>query len=139
MTYYQYFQRRAKPSPKKKRSIPLFKREREINPDTMRPFRDPRSKIVHGRVICRGADMEYLRERVGRREGEICQMPNCQAFAPIYPPEGTPAGELHHIYGRGMGGGKRDDRAELCEWLCGGCHKKRKIEPGYGRIDTEAA
>jgi len=39
----------------------------------------------------------------------------------------TPAeGHRHHIHGRGMGGGKRDDRDT--ELICHGCHAKAKIE-----------
>jgi hypothetical protein len=35
-------------------------------------------------------------------------------------------GHRHHIHGRGMGGGKRDDRDT--ELLCWRCHDKAKIE-----------
>lgn len=109
---------------------PSFKRERQINPDTGMAFRDPRSKhLPCGRIICRGSDMQGLRERVGRREGEICQ--RCEAWCPIYPPEGFHGGEMHHEFGRGMGGGKRHDIAAEQEWLCGGpsgCHAAAKIK-----------
>jgi hypothetical protein len=118
-----------------------FKRERQINPDTQLPFRDPRSRVLPcGRVICRGSDMQGLRERVGRREGEICQ--RCEAWCPVYPPEGFQPGEMHHVFGRGMGGGKRNDIAAEQEWLCGGpagCHAAAKIKRRFysGIPDTE--
>lgn len=120
MTYYQYPQRTQK-AKQKRRKLPRWKREREINPDTGKPFRDRRSELIHGRVICRGADMKDLRERVGQREKETCQ--RCEALAEIYPPETRLPGELHHIKGRGMGSGKRNDVASECEWLCGECHR----------------
>ena len=70
--------------------------------------------------------MANLRERVGRREGEICQ--RCEEWAQIYPPEGHDAGEMHHIHGRGMGGAKRHDVAAEMEWLCKKCHQHAKIK-----------
>jgi hypothetical protein len=128
--HYEYpqFGNRKSAKPKKRKS---FIRERAINPDTNRPFMDRKSKIVAGRVICKGRDMEDLRRRVGIREGEICQGPGCEAWAQLYPPDGHPAGELHHSYGRGMGGGKRNDVAEECQWLCRDCHREAKINPRY--------
>ena len=137
MTYYQYPKYR-KPSPRKQRKkLPFFNRERAVNPDTGKPFRDPRSKIVAGRVICKGADMADLRRRTGEREGELCQV--CEEWAPIYPPESQIPGEMHHIRGRGLGGGKRNDILSEQEWLCRNCHRARKIEPGYGLLGTEGA
>lgn len=115
-----------KPEPSESKK-PAFKRERQINPDIQQPFRDPRSKVLPcGRVICRGSDMTGLRERVGRRESEICQAPGCDSWCPVYPSEGRWPGELHHVYGRG--GGKRDDRAADMEWLCHTCHEAAKIK-----------
>lgn len=106
---------------------PAFKRERQINPDTALPFRDPRSKhLPCGRIICRGSDMTGLRERVGRRESEICQGSGCDSWCPVYPSEGRFPGEMHHVYGRG--GGKRNDIAEDMEWLCHDCHAAAKIK-----------
>jgi hypothetical protein len=37
------------------------------------------------------------------------------------------SGQLHHVYGRGIGGGKREDRREVAgviftRWLCAKCH-----------------
>lgn len=125
--YYKYFQRPPKKAAKKK-AAPRW-RERETNPDTSKPFSDPRSSIKGGRVICKGADMAYLRERVGEREKEICQ--GCEAWAPIYPPEGQIPGEMHHRHGRGMGSAKRNDVAVEMLWLCRNCHRKAKIEPMF--------
>lgn len=130
--YYVYPQRGKQTSGQKRRAH-AANRERAINPDTGKKFRDPRSKITKdGRVICRGADMKALRERVGEREGEICQ--GCGEWTAIYPAEGQTAGEMHHKRGRGMGSSKRNDIASEMEWLCGGpsgCHRKAKIEPMF--------
>lgn len=104
----------------------LQKIERGINPDTGLLFKDKRSCVRAGRVICRGADMTDLRERVGRREDEICQ--HCEEWAELYPADGRDAGEMHHIHGRGMGGSKRDDREAEMEWLCKKCHQNAKIK-----------
>jgi hypothetical protein len=30
---------------------------------------------------------------------------------------------VHHVKGRGMGGGKRDDSPDSCVGLCGSCHR----------------
>jgi hypothetical protein len=30
---------------------------------------------------------------------------------------------VHHVNGRGLGGGKRDDTIKSCEGLCGACHR----------------
>jgi hypothetical protein len=66
--YYQYPQRRKFDFKKKPRKRNFISKQREINPDTGKQFRDSRSQIVGGRVICKGADMEDLRRRVGERE-----------------------------------------------------------------------
>jgi hypothetical protein len=105
----------------------LQKIERGINPNTGKPFRDKRSRVLPcGRVLCKGQDMTDLREQVGKRESEICQ--HCEEWAQLYPPDGHEPGEMHHIHGRGMGGGKRDDLAQDMEWLCKKCHANAKIK-----------
>lgn len=43
-------------------------------------------------------------------------------------------GERHHVYGRGFGSGKREDRPVVCGerfvvWLCGECHRVAVILP----------
>lgn len=138
MGIYYVYPQRSKRGAVRKQKKPRALRQREINPDTGKPFRDRRSRIVGGRVICKGADMADLRERTGRREGELCQ--GCEGWAPIYPPEGTIAGEMHHRHGRGMGSSKRNDILSEQMWLCGGpsgCHRKAKIEPLF-RAGDEA-
>lgn len=100
--------------------------DRSLNPNTGQPFRCARSKVVNGRIICKGQDYTDFREQVGKREGEICQ--RCEAWAAIQPPEGHWPGETHHIHGRGAG--KRNDSVsrEESEWLCHDCHNAAKIK-----------
>lgn len=43
-------------------------------------------------------------------------------------------GDRHHVYGRGAGGGKREDRpwilaVQFVVWLCRECHEVAKIRP----------
>jgi hypothetical protein len=90
------------------------------------------SRIVKksGRIELRGEEMKALREKVGYAANERCQ--NCGNYAPVYESEwpGSPAGEMDHIHGRGLGGSKRNDVPEEMQWLCGGifgCHARRHI------------
>lgn len=58
-------------------------------------------------------------------------------------------GDGHHVYGRGIGGSKRDDRpvvwlgermVRMIQYLCRGCHKKAVIKPwGSWRNDVSDA
>jgi hypothetical protein len=135
VTYYRYYPKPEGSNPKaRKKPVPKAK---ELNPETGKALRDPRSRIVAGRLILRGADMEDLRRRVGEREAEICQ--GCQEYAPLYPPDGQIAGEMHHKHGRGMGSSKRDDRAEWMAWLCRACHRAARIEPGGYTLNVEGS
>ncbi len=103
----------------------------QVNPDTGEAFLDDRSRVLDcGRVLCYGADATLLRERVAKREAEICQ--RCGAWAQAYPPEGFHPGNMHHVAGKGAGKRNDRDRREDTEWLCGGpkgCHQKHHDGP----------
>jgi hypothetical protein len=55
----------------------------------------------------------------------------------------THYGQRHHIYGRGFGSGKREDRWEVegivfVIYICGSCHRKQDIERWGSWNDTTA-
>lgn len=106
-------------------------REPQVNPDTNEPFRDRRSRVLScGRVLCYGVDASLLRERVAKRESEICQ--RCGGWAQADPPEGFWPGNNHHKAGKGAGKRNDRDRRENTEWLCGGpkgCHQAHHDGP----------
>jgi hypothetical protein len=54
------------------------------------------------------------REECCERASEACEA--CGRYLPLW------AGQAHHVIGRGLGGGKRDDRLTNLKWLCEMCH-----------------
>ena len=81
-----------------------------------------------GRLILSGNDYTKLRRARYTEQDECCA--DCGAWCEF---EST---ELHHIDGRGLGGGKRDDRATRL--LCIICH--RKYDKGWitGKLNVES-
>jgi hypothetical protein len=70
------------------------------------------------RVIEKGRRYSLGKARLWLQQSKHC------ARCPRYIPDPR-EGHRHHIHGRGMGGGKRDDRDT--EILCCDCHNKAKI------------
>jgi len=64
-----------------------------------------------------------LRALMKQAAGRRCE--ECEKY--------THDGQRHHVYGRGFGGGKREDRPEVqgirfVVWLCGSCHHDAVIK-----------
>lgn len=103
-----------------------------------------RSAFRDGREVCRGEAWEQRRKECHDRAGGRCeglrgkerQQFRCNRLAPFHsvrdPDYGeviAPAGHAHHKNGtRGLGGGKRDDRAENLAWLCNWCHRDEHVQ-----------
>jgi hypothetical protein len=75
-----------------------------------------------GRTILTGTHYTALREQVYERNQHTCEGEQCNRYLMFWEME------LHHVYGRGMGGSKRDDVPEKVQGLCRDCHDKAKIK-----------
>jgi hypothetical protein len=89
-------------------------------------FDDP-TAVDGKRFVATPHGWQKIRNMLNDRAGFKCE--ECGAMAYF--------GDAHHVYGRGNGGGKRDDRIEvngvrLLFWLCRGCHERTNIQPWGG-------
>jgi 5-methylcytosine-specific restriction endonuclease McrA len=82
-------------------------------------FAIPKPGHSSGRLILSGKKYSANKERQWKRQGRRC------ARCPLIISDPKEA-HFHHKHGRGMGGGKRDDRRG--EVLCVDCHEVAKIE-----------
>lgn len=73
-----------------------------------------------GREVCGALAWQARRMEVFRRDGGICQI--CLKEIKDYGIDTEPF-DIDHIRGRGLGGGKRDDRMENLQLLCQKCHR----------------
>jgi hypothetical protein len=78
-------------------------------------FAFPKPGEKEGLVKLSPAKYRKHKEVVWERQGRRCR--KCKAYLPD-----PKTAHLHHTDGRGMGGGKRDDRKTVL--LCEGCHVK---------------
>jgi len=75
-----------------------------------------KSQPKDGRVIESLKQYRKTKQQMWRDQNGICGKTGCGKFLP------SPAyGHRHHIHGRGLGGGKRDD--SKTELICIDCHK----------------
>lgn len=81
-----------------------------------------------GRLVLKGKKYSDNKRRVWEHQARCCS----RCPRPIVDPREA---HFHHTHGRGMGGGKRDDRKG--EVLCVECHENTRIERSY--IDGVAA
>ena len=81
------------------------------------PKPGPREKAQpkDGRLIERGAAYSRSKRGLWERQGRRCARCAKALFSPAF-------GERHHPGGRGLGGGKRDDRKTVV--ICKDCHRK---------------
>jgi 5-methylcytosine-specific restriction endonuclease McrA len=76
-----------------------------------------------GRTIREGDSYSAFRTAVWRRQVYRCLRCGRTTF-PKAALEADNSFHVHHVGGRGMGGGKRDDVFEKVEGLCGACHRE---------------
>jgi hypothetical protein len=88
----------------------------------------PKPGHLAGRIVLSGRRYSNLKRETWERQAYTC------ARCPRYLPEPA-SGELHHSHGRGMGGGKRDDR--YSELVCLVCHEQAKLERRESWVATE--
>jgi hypothetical protein len=75
-----------------------------------------------GRTIRTGKD--YTAFRVGLHDFQAGCCVECGIFTLLHlDPYSDRSFHVHHLAGRGLGGGKRDDSLESCTGLCGKCHR----------------
>lgn len=99
-----------------------------INPETGKPFLDPRSHVRrNGCIWLYGADMKELRARVFFRCNGYCEAKSHASACPIW--VDWENGEMDHIRPKKMGGSFRNDSEKNCQWLSGPCHQE-KTRPG---------
>jgi hypothetical protein len=82
-------------------------------------FAFPKPFHASGAVIDKGRRYSKRKASTWAAQDEHCA--RCPRMLPS-----PQAGHLHHLFGRGHGGGKRDDRA--VQLLCHLCHRVAKIE-----------
>lgn len=68
--------------------------------------------------------IRQMRQRMQVRAKNKCEFCNDWAYH----------GERHHVYGRGIGGGKKEDRPTVLGvrfvlWTCRACHEQQTIKP----------
>lgn len=77
-----------------------------------------------GRLIERGAAYSKTKHAMWERQGRRCW--SCGKFLP------TPAwAHRHHVNGRGLGGGRRDDRQTVL--VCPDCHEAEHPGPQWSK------
>ena len=77
-----------------------------------------------GRTILTGRDYTRFRERLFALQAGMCD--ECRGYVSLLRElEDDHSFHVHHLNGRGMGGGKRDDTLEACIGLCGKCHREK--------------
>lgn len=84
---------------------------------------DPTAIDGH-RFLAAPSAIHVLRERMRKAAKNRCEF--CGDWCYF--------GERHHVYGRGMGGGKKEDRPAVCGirfvvWTCRDCHHQQEIQP----------
>lgn len=76
------------------------------------------------RFVCAPGEICEMRERMRCLAKNKCEFCTNLAYS----------GERHHVYGRGFGGGKREDRpivlgVRFVLWTCRVCHEQQIIKP----------
>jgi hypothetical protein len=75
-----------------------------------------------GRTIRSGEDYTAFRREVFDLQNGLCI--RCESSVLFDLDPALPNSfHLHHKHGRGLGGGKRDDKVKTTEGLCGDCHR----------------
>lgn len=74
-----------------------------------------KSQPKDGRLIERGAVYSKSKRAIWERQGKKCAFCGKHLPSPAF-------GDRHHPLGRGLGGGKRDDRKTVV--ICKPCHRK---------------
>lgn len=95
-------------------------------------------RVMHdGRTKRTGRDYALFRVQIFWRATGRCEMSRngerCNRYAPL---TGLNHGAVHHINGRGMGGGKRDDNPEVCKWACWECHDRKHNRLHWSRLNA---
>jgi hypothetical protein len=86
-----------------------------------------------GRTIREGKDYTIFRWQLWERQ-TVGMCARCHKGTSLSAdPEDYNSFHVHHVNGRGMGGGKRDDTFEACVGLCGACHRKEHGQ-GYSNV-----
>lgn len=100
----------------------------QINPETGKPFLNPKSRVRrNGCIWLYGADMKELRARVFFRCNGYCEAKSHASACPIW--VDWENGELDHVRPKKMGGSFRNDSEKNCQWLSRACHQE-KTKPG---------
>lgn len=82
-------------------------------------FEFPKPGHAAGRVVLSGHRYSRMKGQRWEQQGQCC----AKCFRPLV---AASDGHFHHVHGRGIGGGKRDDRDG--QILCVDCHLAAKIE-----------
>lgn len=82
-------------------------------------FALPKPGHASGRLVLNSYRYSQMKGQVWEQQGKCCA--NC--FRPL---AAAGDGHFHHVHGRGIGGGKRDDRDGLI--LCVDCHQAAKTK-----------
>jgi hypothetical protein len=81
-------------------------------------FALPKPGHAIGRVVLTQSQYMRRKRELWIAQGRACA--NCDA-----PIDSLLDAALHHLNGRGLGGGKRDDR--FASLICGGCHQQEHV------------
>lgn len=77
-----------------------------------------------GRIILTGKEYTAFRRQVYADQNMRCR--KCGGVTSVTAdPISDYSFHVHHIGGRGLGGGKRNDVLEAVEGLCGACHRRQ--------------